>query len=151
MRNLLQLTRFHFTSLSSSNIDYIVDWDLTWFTLKFEPSHDASFTYEHASRHHTFKFKLFLDELPMLEKLKRARPDLYMDELTCRSCIDHMEDLMHLFMCKRRHLPMHQILQSYQNHLISKIQEAGKLANIDPAPFIIKLTSLLCWSFSYTN
>ncbi|GET52551.1 RNA-directed DNA polymerase from mobile element jockey-like [Rhizophagus irregularis DAOM 181602=DAOM 197198] len=151
MRDLLNLTRFHFISLLLFNIEYIVDWELTWFTLNFMPSHDASFTLEHASRHLTFKFKLFLDDLPTLEKLKRTRPDLYMDELTCRSCIDRMEDLMHLFMCKKRRLPMQQILQSYQNHLISKIQEAGKLADIDPTPFIAKLTSLSCWSFSSTN
>ncbi|GET54777.1 ribonuclease H-like domain-containing protein [Rhizophagus irregularis DAOM 181602=DAOM 197198] len=150
--DVVSLTRFHFTSLLlSSNIDYVVDWDLTWFALNFKPSHDVSFTPEHASRHLTFKFKLFLDELPTLEKLKQTRPDLYMDELTCRSCIDRMEDLMHLFMCKRRRLPMQQILQSYQNHLISKILEAGKLADIDPIPFIAKLTSLSCWSFSSTN
>ncbi|PKY36474.1 hypothetical protein RhiirB3_459154 [Rhizophagus irregularis] len=151
MRDLLDLTRFHFTSLLSSNIDYVIDWDLTWFALNFKPSHDASFTPEHASRHLTFKFKLFLDDLPTLKKLKRTRPDLYMDELTCRSCIDRMEDLMHLFMCKRRRLPMQQILQSYQNHMISKILDAGKLADIDPTPFIAKLTSLSCWSFSSTN
>ncbi|PKY23945.1 hypothetical protein RhiirB3_438325, partial [Rhizophagus irregularis] len=101
---------------------YIVDWDLTWFTLKFEPSHNASFTFKHASRHRSFKFKLFLDDLPTLEKLKRTRPDLYIDELSCCSC-----------------------------YLISKLQEAGKLADIDPTPFITKLTSLLCWSFSSTN
>ncbi|GET57954.1 RNA-directed DNA polymerase from mobile element jockey-like [Rhizophagus irregularis DAOM 181602=DAOM 197198] len=139
---------------SSNNIikrNYIVDWELTWFTLNFKPSYDASFTLEHASRHLTFKFKLFLDDLPTLEKLKRTRPDLYIDELTCRSCIDRMEDLMHLFMCKRRRLPMQQILQSYQKHLISKILDAGILANIDPTPFIAKLTSLSCWSFSSTN
>ncbi|PKK57651.1 hypothetical protein RhiirC2_858128 [Rhizophagus irregularis] len=131
--------------------DYVVDWELTWFTLKFKPFHDVSFTYEHALQHHTFKFKLFLDELPTLEKLKRARPDLYIDELTCRSCINCMEDLMHLFMCKAWHLPMQHILLSYQIYLISKIQEAGKLVNIDPTPFITKLTSLSCWSFSSTN
>ncbi|GET57940.1 RNA-directed DNA polymerase from mobile element jockey-like [Rhizophagus irregularis DAOM 181602=DAOM 197198] len=51
---------------------YIVDWELTWFTLNFKPSHDASFTHEHASRYLTFKFKLFLDDLPTLEKLKRT-------------------------------------------------------------------------------
>ncbi|PKB93425.1 hypothetical protein RhiirA5_441314, partial [Rhizophagus irregularis] len=130
---------------------YVIDWDLTWFALNFKPSHDASFTPEHASRHLTFKFKLFLDDLPTLKKLKRTRPDLYMDELTCRSCIDRMEDLMHLFMCKRRRLPMQLILQSYQNHMISKILDAGKLADIDPTPFIAKLTSLSCWSFSSTN
>ncbi|GET60783.1 ribonuclease H-like domain-containing protein [Rhizophagus irregularis DAOM 181602=DAOM 197198] len=151
MRELLNLTRFHFISLLSTNIDYIVDWELTWFTLNFKPSHDASFTPEHASRHLTFKFKLFLDDLPTLEKLKRTRPDLYIDELTCRSCIDRMEDLMHLFMCKKRRLPMQQILQSYQNHLIFKLLEASNLADIDPTPFIAKLTSLSCWSFSSTN
>ncbi|GET63159.1 RNA-directed DNA polymerase from mobile element jockey-like [Rhizophagus irregularis DAOM 181602=DAOM 197198] len=151
MRDLLNLTRFHFITLLSINIDYIVDWELTWFTLNFKPSHDASFTPEHASRHLTFKFKLFLDDLPTLEKLKQTRPDLYMDELTCRSCIDRMEDLMHLFMCKRRRLPMQQILQSYQNHLISKLLEASNLVDTDPTPFIAKLTSLSCWSFSSTN
>ncbi|PKB95534.1 hypothetical protein RhiirA5_436532 [Rhizophagus irregularis] len=151
MRDLLHLMRFHFTSLLSSNIDYVVDWDYTWFALKFEPSHDVSFTFDHASRHRTFKFKLFLDELPILEKLKRTRPDLYIDVLTCHFCIDRMEDLMHLFMCKKHRLPMQQILQSYQNHLISKIQKVGELADIDPTPFITKLTSLSCWSFSSTN
>ncbi|CAB4436125.1 unnamed protein product [Rhizophagus irregularis] len=151
MRSLLQLTRFNFIFLLSNGIDYIVDWELTWCSLRFEPSHDASFTRRHASRHSTFKYKLFLDELPTLEKLKLTRPDLYMDELTCRSCIDHMEDLMHLFMCKRYRLPMLQILHSYQKHLISKIQEAGAMADIDPAPFVTKLLSLSCWSFSSTN
>ncbi|CAB4417229.1 unnamed protein product [Rhizophagus irregularis] len=91
--------------LLTSTTNYVVNWDFTWFTLKFLPSHDASFTQDHASRHHTFKFKLFLDNLPTLEKL-------YMDELTCY---------------------------------------ARKLADIDPTPFITKLTSLSCWSFSSTN
>ncbi|GET63164.1 hypothetical protein GLOIN_2v1783661 [Rhizophagus irregularis DAOM 181602=DAOM 197198] len=40
-----------FTDGSLINLDYVVDWDLTWFALKFEPSHDASFTFDHASRH----------------------------------------------------------------------------------------------------
>ncbi|CAB4436131.1 unnamed protein product [Rhizophagus irregularis] len=48
MRSLLQLTRFNFISLLSNGIDYIVDWDLTWCSLCFEPSHDASFTRRHA-------------------------------------------------------------------------------------------------------
>ncbi|CAB4443096.1 unnamed protein product [Rhizophagus irregularis] len=41
MRSLLQLTRFNFISLLSNGIDYIVDWELTWCSLCFEPSHDA--------------------------------------------------------------------------------------------------------------
>ncbi|CAB4416823.1 unnamed protein product [Rhizophagus irregularis] len=150
MRSLLHLTRFTFISLLTTT-DYIVDWNLTWFSLKYEPSHDASFTRHHASRFCTFKYKLFLDELPTLEKLKMTHLDLYINALTCRSCIDHKEDLMHLFMCKRYRLPMQQILQSYQNYLVSKLQEVRSMADIDPAPFITKLLSLSCWSFSSTN
>lgn len=54
MQNLLQLTHFHFIHLFDSTSDYIVDWDLTWFTLLFEPKHDASYTVDNAARHYTF-------------------------------------------------------------------------------------------------
>ncbi|GBC17217.2 hypothetical protein GLOIN_2v1783661 [Rhizophagus irregularis DAOM 181602=DAOM 197198] len=54
-------------------------------------------------------------------------------------------------MCKKRRLPMQQSLQSYQNYLIIELQEAGKLADIDPASFITKLISFPCWSFSSIN
>ncbi|GBB94230.1 hypothetical protein RclHR1_23140004 [Rhizophagus clarus] len=122
--------------------DYIVDWDLTWFILNFSPSHDASFQAHHASRHYTFKFMLFLDDLPLLEKLKITRPDLYIDLLTCRSCCIRKEDLMHFILCSKRHTAMHQILQSYQNHLFSKLREAGELADVDPTPMIRNLLFL---------
>ncbi|GBB96489.1 hypothetical protein RclHR1_27680001 [Rhizophagus clarus] len=99
MRDLLSLKRFQFTFCLTDQDDYVVDWDLTWFTLNYSPSHDASFQAHHASRHYTFKFKLFLDDLPLLEKLKITRPDLYIDLLTCRSCCLRNEDLMHLILC----------------------------------------------------
>ncbi|GBB99903.1 hypothetical protein RclHR1_36780001 [Rhizophagus clarus] len=46
---------------------------------------------------------------------------------------------------------MHQILQSYQNHLFSKLREAGKLADLDPTPILKKLSSLSCWTISSSN
>ncbi|GBB96012.1 hypothetical protein RclHR1_02660033 [Rhizophagus clarus] len=49
MRDLLSLARFQFTFCLTDQDDYIVDWDLTWFTLNFSPSHDASFQAHHAS------------------------------------------------------------------------------------------------------
>ncbi|GBB97732.1 hypothetical protein RclHR1_30500001 [Rhizophagus clarus] len=101
MRDLLSLKRFQFTFCLIDRNDYIVDWDLTWFTLNYSPSHNASFQAHHASRHYTFKFKLFLDDLPLLEKLKITRPDLYIDLLTCRSCCLRKEDLMHLILCSK--------------------------------------------------
>ncbi|GBB95606.1 hypothetical protein RclHR1_25740001, partial [Rhizophagus clarus] len=151
MRDLLSLNRFRFTFCLTDRDDYIVDWDLTWFTLNFSPSHDASFQAQHVSRHFTFKFKLFLDDLPLLEKLKITRPDLYIDLLTCRSCCLRKEDLMHLILCSKRRTVMHQILQTYQNHLFFKLREAGELADMDPTLLLRKLSSLSCWSISSSN
>ncbi|GBB95184.1 hypothetical protein RclHR1_24910005 [Rhizophagus clarus] len=144
MHDLLSLKRFQFTLCLTDQDDYIVDWDLTWFTLNYSPTHDASFQAHHASRHYTFKFKLFLDELPLLEKLKITCPNLYIDFLTCRSCCNRKEDLMHLILYPKRRNVMHQILQSYQNHLFSKLCEAGELADMDPTPMLRKLSSLSC-------
>ncbi|GBC05967.1 hypothetical protein RclHR1_06530007 [Rhizophagus clarus] len=151
MKDLLSLKRFQFTFCLTDWDDYIVDWDLTWFTLNYSPSHDASFQAHHASRHYTFKFKLFLDDLPLLEKLKIIRPDLYIDLLTCRSCCLRNEDLMHLILCSKRCTVMHHIFQSYQNHLFSKLRETGDLGNVDSTPLIRKLSSLSCWSISSSN
>ncbi|PKB91879.1 hypothetical protein RhiirA5_447129, partial [Rhizophagus irregularis] len=75
MHRLTRLSRFNFIFTLSSVPDFVIDWDLTWFLLNSEPQHDASFTRAHASSHRTFKFKLFLEDLPTLEHLKRIRPD----------------------------------------------------------------------------
>ncbi|GET55571.1 RNA-directed DNA polymerase from mobile element jockey-like [Rhizophagus irregularis DAOM 181602=DAOM 197198] len=151
MHRLTRLSRFNFTIALSSASDFVIDWDLTWFSLNSEPQHDASFTRAHASSHRTFKFKLFLEDLPTLEHLKRIRPDLYIDILLCRSCLDSKEDFMHLFMCKCRRIAMEQILLSYQYHFINKLQEAGDLVKKDPSLIINKFKSLPCWSFSSSN
>ncbi|GBB96011.1 hypothetical protein RclHR1_02660032 [Rhizophagus clarus] len=58
---------------------------------------------------------------------------------------------MHFILCSKRRTAMHQILQSYQNHLFSKLREAGELADVDPTPMIRKLSSLSCWSISSSN
>ncbi|GBB96498.1 hypothetical protein RclHR1_27690005 [Rhizophagus clarus] len=151
LKDLLSLKRFQFVYCLTNKDDYVVDWELTWFALNFSPTHDASFQASHAARHYTFKFKLFLDDLPLLEKLKITRSDLYIDLFTCHSCRNRMEDLMHLILCSRRRSVMHQIFQSYQNHLFSKLHEAGEMADIDPTPMLRKLSSLFCWTISSSN
>ncbi|GBB85718.1 hypothetical protein RclHR1_01220014 [Rhizophagus clarus] len=151
MMDLLLLKRFQFTFLFRDNDNYVIDWELTWFTLLFSPVYDASFNAQHACRHYSFKFKLFLDDLPLLEKLKITCPDLYIDFLTCRSCRDHKEDLMHLILCSKHRDAMHQILQSYQNYLFSKLNEACELIKVDPTPSLAKLSFLSCWNFSPSN
>ncbi|GBC01123.1 hypothetical protein RclHR1_04080001 [Rhizophagus clarus] len=151
LKDLLSLKRFQFIYCLYNKNDYIVDWELTWFALNFSPAHDASFQASHAARHYAFKFKLFLDDLPLLEKLKITCSDLYIELLTCRSCRNRMEDLMYLIFCSKRHSIIHQILQSYQNHLFSKLREAGELADKDPTPMLRKLFSLSCWTISSSN
>ncbi|GBB96009.1 hypothetical protein RclHR1_02660030 [Rhizophagus clarus] len=82
MQDLLALKRFQFTLCLTDRDNYVVDWNLTWFTLNYSLTHDASFKACHASRHFTFKFKnhLFsklreageladMDPTPMLRKL----------------------------------------------------------------------------------
>ncbi|PKY51571.1 hypothetical protein RhiirA4_468694, partial [Rhizophagus irregularis] len=120
MKELLKLSRFHFLSLLSDSSAYVVNWALTWHTLLFQP------------------------------KVKRLRPDLYIDILTCRSCEDQLEDFMHLFMCKKRRVKLQQILNSYLRHLIIKITEAGDNANRDFSTQIDRIISLP-WSFSSSN
>ncbi|EXX53873.1 hypothetical protein GLOIN_2v1783661 [Rhizophagus irregularis DAOM 181602=DAOM 197198] len=151
MKDLLALSRFRFISLLTDPSYYVVDWAITWYTLMFQPKFDNSFTKENVSRHHTLKFQLFLKNLPTLESLKRTRPDLYIEILTCRSCEDHLEDFMHLFLCKKRHVKLHQILTSYLHHLTQKIKEAGDNANCDYSSLVDKVTSLPCWTFSSNN
>ncbi|CAB4421324.1 unnamed protein product [Rhizophagus irregularis] len=151
MKDLLELSRFRFLSLLTDLSSYIINWALTWHTLLFQPKYDNSFTQANASLHYAMKFQLFLEELPTLESLKRLRPDLYIDILTCRSCEDQLEDFMHLFMCKKRRVKLQQILNSYLRHLTSKITETGIKADRDFSAQIDRIISLPCWSFSSSN
>ncbi|GBB86990.1 hypothetical protein RclHR1_13440008 [Rhizophagus clarus] len=56
LKDLLSLKRFQFIYCLYDKDDYVVDWELTWFTLNFSLAHDASFQASHAAQHFTFKF-----------------------------------------------------------------------------------------------
>ncbi|GET56113.1 hypothetical protein GLOIN_2v1785553 [Rhizophagus irregularis DAOM 181602=DAOM 197198] len=58
---------------------------------------------------------------------------------------------MHLFLCKKRRVKLHQLLTSYLHHLTHKIKEAGDNANCDYSSLVDRITSLPCWSFSSSN
>jgi hypothetical protein len=47
-----------------------------------------------------FNVKKLMDELPVLEKLKIRRPDLYKKDIKCVRCNEDNEDLEHLWNCK---------------------------------------------------
>ncbi|GBB92083.1 hypothetical protein RclHR1_01960033 [Rhizophagus clarus] len=67
MKDLLALKRFQFTYCLNNRDDYVVNWELTWFTLNFSPVHDASFQAHHASREAGELADV--DPTPMLQKL----------------------------------------------------------------------------------
>ncbi|GBB94891.1 hypothetical protein RclHR1_24340003 [Rhizophagus clarus] len=48
LKDLLSLKRFQFVYCLYNKDDYVVDWELTWFTLNFSLAHDASFQASHA-------------------------------------------------------------------------------------------------------
>ncbi|PKY57995.1 hypothetical protein RhiirA4_479506 [Rhizophagus irregularis] len=52
----------------------------------YDPIHDTSYTMDSLGRHTAFKYQLFLDDLPTIEKFKCLRPDLYINSLLFRSC-----------------------------------------------------------------
>ncbi|PKB94374.1 hypothetical protein RhiirA5_438956 [Rhizophagus irregularis] len=151
MKDILGLSRFRFIFLLTDSSRYMVDWALTWHTLMFQPKYDNSLPKENVFGHHTLKFQLFLEDLPTLESLKKTRADLYVEILTCRSCENHLEDFMHLFLCKKRRAKLHQLLISYLHYLTQKIKEAGDNASCDYSSQIDKITSLPCWTFSSNN
>ncbi|GBB91569.1 hypothetical protein RclHR1_18940005 [Rhizophagus clarus] len=43
LKDLLSLKRFQFVYCLYNKDDYVVDWDLTWYTFNFSPAHDTSF------------------------------------------------------------------------------------------------------------
>ncbi|PKK59946.1 hypothetical protein RhiirC2_857096 [Rhizophagus irregularis] len=129
----------------------VFDWALTWHSLLFQHKFDDFFTLTNASKHYTLKFQLFLKDLPILESLKRTRPDLYIEILTCRSCEDQLEDFIYLFICKKRRCKMQSILNSYMHHLLVKIKEASINANRDYSCQVDRITSLPCWMFYSTS
>ncbi|GBC05506.1 hypothetical protein RclHR1_06260012 [Rhizophagus clarus] len=54
---------------------------------------------------------------------------------------------MHLILYSKRRSVMHQILQSYQNYLFSKLCEAGELADVNLTPMLRKLFFFLVGLF----
>ena len=51
------------------------------------------------NRRKTFKFKLMINELPTLEKLKMRHSDLYKKDLDCIRCNKKKEILSHIWEC----------------------------------------------------
>lgn len=60
-----------------------------------------------------FKYQLFLDDLPVLEKLKLLKPDHYIDSLTYRTYLIDYENLTHIYMCLHHQTNLQNALFSY--------------------------------------
>jgi hypothetical protein len=91
----------------------------------------------------SFLVKLFLDELPTVEKLTRRKPDVYNDVSwqTCLKCAGPKEDITHLFLC-----PVDSITET-QKLIVWAINSCGITLNIShPSQNYNSLLRLKCWS-----
>ena len=64
-------------------------------------SSDSITTYETFKevKRKMFKFKLMINELPVIENLKRHTKNLYKDDLNCIRCNNYIETMEHLWKC----------------------------------------------------
>src|SRR3984957_9742214 len=147
--SLLSAGRFrHQSWLHESQL---VDWTATWAALAYNKSpYGKRGTSSSASQFKTFKSKMFLGLLPLLELLKTRRPDLYAASLSCVACsaplcsdASALETWDHLWTCpSRQHIVSSIILQT-KNSLIKSIRKRFPDANT------LSVYRNLCWNLSY--
>ena len=102
----------------------LIDWPATWSALAYmKTPFGVQGTTFSTSQFRTFKVKMMLDLLPVLELLKLRRPDLYPASLSCMECSAPtcsdstcLESWDHLWNCpKRAHLVTKIIAQAKQS------------------------------------
>ena len=77
-----------------------VDKNISYKILNTKPS-ESNNRYETFKdvKRKMFKFKLMINELPVIEKLKIRTKNLYRDDLNCIRCNNHIETIEHLWEC----------------------------------------------------
>ena len=87
-----------FSNILDSTQDNI-DWLTTWKLFNIPVLDSKTFTNFKANRHHVFSSKLLFDELPVVERLKKLRPDIYDTSWLCPGCLAEHETYQHLWIC----------------------------------------------------
>ena len=140
----LQYERF--APLFHSNNTVPIDWQLSLSCLNYVKDVAKTETSFLQSARRSFFMKLFLDELPTIDKLLRRKPSLYnhVSWLTCLDCSGPKECLDHLFRCPIKANTISQIIEWAKMHCIDELNIP--LSSLSRA----KLLSLKCWSLSHS-
>jgi len=98
-----------------------IHWPTTTFMLNSNQTNiDQSTTSFIQHRHHAFKYKLFMNELPTLNQINMRRPDLY-KKTTCVLCSQESESQEHVWTCPVHHNTWTNILNKAAQFLLCEI------------------------------
>ena len=139
--SFISLKRFSSYMTSHSNQD--INWEATWYTLKFSPFASKSHTNFKQSSSFVFASKLLMNELPTLSHLQKTRPDLYDTEWTCPNCSDPVpETFDHIWNCSAFKNQTLALATTARNQLINLVLETRPNLSLTHRQI---LSSLDCW------
>ena len=124
--------------------DKRIDWPATWAFFNYKHNMSKSQTSFSQSSMTTFAVKLLLEELPVMENLKRRRPDLYPANQTCPLCHNNVpEDLKHLWFCPYFATESTLLISKTKEHFftqLSALNTKNRPINFD------SIGTLSCWN-----
>lgn len=96
------------SSISLNRLNFLVpilqyfDWPLSWHALRFDEYNQSLHTFK-SDHFHSFREKLWADELPVLAVLQIRNPTIYHTSWNCPHCLLYKETLSHLWTCSPIH------------------------------------------------
>jgi hypothetical protein len=113
-----------------------INWIAIWNILTLDSSlMITSFADAHLK---TFMIKNFVDELPVLSRMEKLRPDLYKN-WKCVGCNLITETSVHLWSCPAYSHTMEMILSLTKNHLVSLFKDYPKFYESSLLPELLDL------------
>ena len=94
---LLQLSRWSCIKNLSDNFN--IDWAVTWNLFSYHINTKKITTSFKHSILVSFRTKLMMDELPLMNNLVKRHPDIYKQEWKCVMCHQEQESWPHLWRC----------------------------------------------------
>ena len=122
-----------------------IDWEATWHYINYHPIDNVDAF--RISSDQAFKFKCINQDLPVIEKLKLRRPDLYnCEHWTCVYC-DRLETFDHLWTCSNIAHNLHILIEDCIHYLKKHIAPHTDLVK---ELILSKLRDLTVWRLDAT-
>jgi hypothetical protein len=142
---LLSLNRFESYVYSNQ-----IDWETTYRIFELKLWHGPSSKQQRTTASlHTFRLKLFYDELPTLQNLQVRRADLYSQYTNCPSCNLMPETLNHLWTCSNS-IDITRSLIMEMKRSIDRILSSKKYTGYSQS-FQSRFNNLNCWNLALAH